>query len=262
MLSLEDILLYFPVVCYGLLVMFTSVCYAVWNLICQHVKDLAYQTLYALCWPFRAMYAVSVELCCEVNDYCLKRLRCACNTITGPFVCITKDLNEAVLASSFFPPPFKALCTSLVTLATVILAVPERLQNSLKMKVSQMFNSWADFFLSAPAGIKSFLLDMCTQFKKAALQLLWDLTPDGFKIAYIWLLTTWYGTAKMASYNSQVLLLLLFCTPFLFWQHKLSTLALLASSHTTTSMLEAVLRPSTASFAVAAALTAVADNLK
>ncbi len=89
------------------------------------------------------------------------------------------------------------------------------------------------FFLSVPAGIKSFLLDMCTHFKKAALQLLWDSTPDTLKMAYIWLLTTWYGTAKMASYKSQVLLLLLFCPPILFWRHTRTMLPLLAGSNTT-----------------------------
>ncbi len=86
---------------------------------------------------------------------------------------------------------------------------------------------------ASSACIKDFLLDMCTQLKKAALRLLWDLTPDTLKMAYIWLLTTWYGTAKMASYNSQVLLLLLFCPAILFWRHTHTMLPLLAGSNIT-----------------------------
>ncbi len=73
-------------------------------------------------------------------------------------------------------------------------------------QLHQVLNSWADFFLSIPASVKTSLLVVCAHWKKQALHSLWYHAPDVCKMAYIRILTIWYGTRRQGSFSAQVML--------------------------------------------------------
>lgn len=207
MMSILDTLLFFPMLCCGLLVRAIFACCSLWVSAGQFVADVAYYGFRIILQPLCDCYRIGAKQYRALTACCGKTLSFVCTAIRHPTIALVTVLEHVPITLPTISSTISFWITPWCNITQTVVTVPYKLilhAFSCLAALHQICSLWIGFLYDVPSCFQAFLPADCTQFKQGALQLLYGIIPDICKTVYAWLCVRRCGPSKQQAPDSQV----------------------------------------------------------